>query len=313
MSAKKTAWHPPFTGWLQEASPRWTTVRGEVSLTSEPLRVDDVVELRAGDHRDPADHGRTLRELWSRFVAVCLLEYKSPARPYHHGDLHKLVVYGMLWVSERRARERRDDGTYTERISTRDVTLALAVPSHNEALRDDLADLTLSLASSETGYHAVEGASQPLVVVDLGVVAEREDDDVLRWFAGRRMRTLAAHRWVGQHHSRKGDAMSTQATPDLDGYEQFVRDYMTQFTPEERLAGLKPEDVLPRFEPEVRLAGLKPEEIAHALKPEDRLLDLTPAQAVLALPLELLRALPESYIATLPDDVQRTVRSRLAR
>ena len=92
--------------------------------------------------------------------------------------------------------------------------------------------------------------------------------------------------------------------------------------PEERLSGLKPEDVLTRFKPEERLVGLKPEErlvgltpatIAHALKPEDRLVDLTPAQAVLALPDALLRGLSAEYIATLPDDVQRTVRERLAR
>ena len=52
----------------------------------------------------------------------------------------------------------------------------------------------------------------------------------------------------------------------------------------------------------MRLAGLKPEE---------RLVGLPAAQAVLALPLELLRVLPESYLATLPNDVQVTVRARL--
>ena len=320
MSARKTAWHPPFTGWLLEASPRWTAVRGEVNLTSEPLRIDDVIELRADHPRDPADTGRTLHGLWALFLAVCLLEYKSPARPFRRGDLHMLLAYGMLWLAERQARPRQPDGSHSERLSAHEVTLALAVPSINDALRDELLDLGLVLPHSNTGYYVVTGLPQPLVVVDLSVVAEHEDDDVLRWFAGQRVRTLATRRWVGQHHNRKDDAMSTQATPDLEGYEEFAKEYLSQFSLEERLAGLKPEDiahalkpedVVRAFKPEDIAHALKPEDLAHALKPEDRLVDLAPAQVVLALPLEVLRALSPAYLATLPEDVQATVRARL--
>lgn len=53
--------------------------------------------------------------------------------------------------------------------------------------------------------------------------------------------------------------------------------------------------------------------ILRKFKPEERLADLTPAQAVLALPDEVLRGLSEPYIATLPADVQATVRARLLR
>ena len=80
-----------------------------------------------------------------------------------------------------------------------------------------------------------------------------------------------------------------------------------------RLQGLKPEEVLPRFKPEERLVGLKPEERLVGLKPEERLVGLSPAQAVLALPDDALRGLSDAYVATLPDDVQRTIRERLAR
>ncbi len=123
------------------------------------------------------------------------------------------------------------------------------------------------------------------MIFDLGAVAEREDD-VLRAFAGRRVRTLTAQRWMRQHQSKQSDAMSTQATPELEGDEDFVDFMLDGLTPEEKMMGLSAEQ---------RLAGLAPEHVA------------------LALPVEVLRALSDDYIATLPDDVQREVRARRAR
>jgi hypothetical protein len=123
-------------------------------------------------------------------------------------------------------------------------------------------------------------------------VAEREDDDLLRAFAGRSFRTLATQRWMRQHQNLRSDAMSNQATPDLEGYKEFVAFMLEGLTPEEKMMGLAPEQRLAGLAPEQRLAGLAPEHI------------------VLALPDEMLRALPDAYIATLPDDVQAKVRAR---
>ncbi len=94
---------------------------------------------------------------------------------------------------------------------------------------------------------------------------------------------------------------------------QALLELLASIPAELRLQGLAPDIRLRGLAPEQRLAGLAPEPIAHALPPEDRLLDLTPAQAVLALPDALLRGLSADFIATLPDDIQRTVREGLAR
>lgn len=80
--------------------------------------------------------------------------------------------------------------------------------------------------------------------------------------------------------------MSTHATPDLYGYDELVRRSLRNYTPEQRLEGLAPEE---------RLAGLAPDHIA------------------LALPAEVLRALSDDYIATLPAEVQSEVRARRGR
>ena len=204
----------------------------------------------------------------------------------------------------------------------------MAVPSINDPLRDELDDLGLTLPASTTGYHQVPCGLLPLVVVDLHVVAELEDDDLLRGFAGRLQRTLEARRWMRQHWSGTGDSMSTNATPDLYGYDEFIEQYLRDLTPmqrlkglapeerlqglapEERLQGLAPEERLKGLAPEERLKGLAPEQRLQGLAPEQRLQDLTEVEQVLALPINLLRLLPDDYIATLPAEVQAKVQTR---
>ncbi len=295
MSPKKTAWHPPFTGLLQERSPRWAKVTGEVQLTTEPLRVDDVIEVWADRPHDPGDVGETLRGMWRFIVVVGLLEYKSAVWPFQHGDLSRLIAYGMLWRASHQRRESLADGSRTERLAAHELTLLLAIPSINEALRDELDDLALVLPPSASGYHQVPDPPLPLVVIDLGVVAEREDDDLLRFFAGLPLRTVEGSIWVDHHQSRKGDAMTTTATPDLYGYDEYIARMMERLTPEQRLAGLAPEQ---------RLAGLAPEQ---------RLAGLSEGEQVLALPDHVLHALSDAYVATLPAETQAAIRARLGR
>jgi hypothetical protein len=82
---------------------------------------------------------------------------------------------------------------------------------------------------------------------------------------------------------------------DLEGYDEIIQKIVT---------GLPPEKVLSAFKPEQRLAGLPPEQ---------RLAGLPPNQAVLALPDELLRALSDEYLESLPADIRAVVRDRIGR
>ncbi len=286
MSAKKTAWHPAFTGLLQERGPRWAKVTGEVQLTSEPLRVDDVIEVWADPSHDPSDTGTTLRGMWRYLVVVGLLEYKSAVWPFQHGDLSRLFAYGLLWRATRQRREQRADGSRTERLAAHEITLLLAVPSINDPLRDELDDLELELPESESGYHLVQGALLPLVVIDLGVVAEREHDDLLGAFAGREPRTMAARQWMRHNHTMRDKEASHAISPDLPGYAEYVAFMLDGLSPEDRVIGLTP---------------------------EERVMGLSEAEQVLALPDAALRALSDEYIATLPLDAQQKIRARLRR
>ena len=92
--------------------------------------------------------------------------------------------------------------------------------------------------------------------------------------------------------------MTTNATPDLEGYDEWVARYVETLTPEQRLAGLAPEQ---------RLAGLSPEQrLAVASR-------FTEVEHVLAMPDHLLQMLPTSYLDSLPPDARDAVRRRLGR
>jgi hypothetical protein len=99
---------------------------------------------------------------------------------------------------------------------------------------------------------------------------------------------------------------------DTEGYDELMARLLDALPPqqrlagldaEQRLAGLSPEQVLPHYAPEQRLAGLSPEQ---------RLAGLDRDHQALALPLEVLRLLPETYLRSLSSDVQDEVRRRLA-
>jgi hypothetical protein len=300
MSTTRTAWHPAFTVFLRERRPSWAEVDAEVALAAEPLRVDDVITLRAGHPRDDRDEGQSLRGLWRHLRAVMLVEFKSRAREFRHGDLHRLLAYGHLWCAERRT-------------PPADVTLALVVPRINDALRGELAAAGLTMGLRDDGYHEVAGLPSPLVVAELRVIAAREGDDVLRWLAVEGALTLAALRWIRQHVHTGSDDMSMQIDEDLEGFYQYAKELMKKLPLEERLEDLAPEQRLAGLAPEQRLAGLAPEQRLAGLAPEQRLAGLSEADRVLALPDAALRALPAEYLATLPADAQERIRARLGR
>ena len=302
MSTEKTVWHPPFTMLITERGPRWVKVSGEHRVATE-LRLDDLLEVLADVQRDPNDRGDVLRGMWGFLVWVGLLEFKSISRPFRRGDLFRLLAYGFAWLaSHQHPKGLRVGAKDTRAARCDDVTLFLAVPTMSPPLVEEIDELGFSLEPGDGGYRPVSGSPLRLVVVDLSRAGALERDELMQWFAGVvESLSLDTRRWLTQHTGGKG---AMNATPDLEGWDDWMSQYIASVPPEKLLARLKPED---------RLAGLKPEDRLAGLKPEDRLAGLDAAQAVLALPVEVLRALPESFLATLPDDVQATVRARLAR
>lgn len=284
MGTEKTAWHPPFIGLLDEFGPRWTHVSGEVRVAAE-LRADGVIEVLADMVRDPNDQGRVLRGMWPHLVWAGLVEFKSVSRTFRRGDLWRLFAYGFAWLAVHTAGDALRVAREERRAAcVDDLTLFLLVPRCNPALDAELGELGLTLAALSEGYHAVRGAMIRAVVVELGAAGQAERDELMQWFAGVGARcSLATRRWIGQHTAGQG---AMNATPALEGWEDWLAQYLQSLTPAERVAGLAPEE---------RVAGLSRDEL------------------ILALPDDLLRAQPESVIASLSPEAQARVRARLGR
>ena len=126
----------------------------------------------------------------------------------------------------------------------------------------------------EGGYWELRGGLFRLYVVELDRVAEHEDDDRLRLFGHAKERTLEARRFWAEQVGTKEAMM---ALHDLEGYDEVVQRFLELIPPEQRLAGLAPE------------------------------------QAVLALPEEVLRALSHDFLENLPEPIRATIRKRLGR
>ena len=285
MSTEKTAWHPPFTVLITERGPRWVRVSGEVRVAAE-LRLDDLIEVMAGVARDPDDHGAVLRGMWGFLTWVGLLEFKSISRPFRGGDLFRLLAYGFAWLAARQhgraLRVGKGDGD-TRAARLDDVTLFLVVASVTAPLITEIDELGFTLEAEGGGYRPVRGSPLRLVVVDLRRAGAQERDELMQWFGGVvKSLDLDTRRWLTQHTGGTG---AMKATPDLEGWDDWMAQYIASMPPEKLLAHIKPAD---------RLAGIAPE------------------HAVLALPVEVLRGLSPEYIATLPDDVRAAVRARLA-
>ncbi|MFO0628916.1 MAG: hypothetical protein U0325_25295 [Polyangiales bacterium] len=309
MRSTRTAWHPAFTVYVKEHAPGWGEVRAEVPISEEPLRVDDLLALRAQVPRDASDEGTGLRGLWRAVRGVMLVDFKSRARAFRRGELMRLFAYGLLWCS-------------AHGLPPADVAVGLVVPRVNKPLREEIAELGVTLHLRRDGYHEVEGFALRVVVAELWVVARRERDDILQWFARPDTLTLAAQRWIRQHVHAGSDDMTMQIDEDLEGFYEYVQELMQKLPPKSRLKGLTPEQRLAGLAPEQRLAGLAPEQRLAGLAPEQRLAGLAPEQLalvmsesdrVLALPDAALRALPADYLETLPADAQARIRVRLGR
>jgi hypothetical protein len=105
------------------------------------------------------------------------------------------------------------------------------------------------------------------------------------------------------------------AIRDIDAAQKSYQDVLEEMVellpPERRLRGLAPEQRLAGLAPEQRLAGLAPEQRLAGLAPEQRLAGLDRDNQALALPIEVLRVLPEDYLRSLSPEVQEEIRRRL--
>jgi hypothetical protein len=132
-----------------------------------------------------------------------------------------------------------------------------------------------------SGYLRVHDGLFTLYVVELDVAGPAEGDDLLHSFGHGALRSPEARWFWMELVGSKEAAMNMQ---DMEGYKELVDKMLETLPAEQRLAGLPPEQ---------RLAGLDRDHQA------------------LALPVEVLRLLPEAYLRSLSTEVEAEIRRRL--
>lgn len=155
------------------------------------------------------------------------------------------------------------DTAHLDELTERgDLTLALVVASVTPTLLQEIKRMGWSLTQLGGGYARIDGVMYTVYVVVTDEVTETERDEYLRLFSHRPARSGEATRWL-QQWMRK-TKMKQPNMEEMPGFEELFEKAIEAMPPEKRLAGLAPEQVL------------------------------------LALPLDLLRALPEEYVRSFP-------------
>src|SRR5262249_8426879 len=143
------------------------------------------------------------------------------------------------------------------------------------------------------GYWQVTGGLFVLHVVEIDRVGPAEGDDLLHSLGNGRPITAEALWFWAELVGSKEAGMSMQ---DMEGYDEVVKKFLATLSPGQVAAGLAPQQ---------RLAVLA------ALPLEQRLADVDREHQALALPVEILRLLPDAYLRSLPPEVQAEIRRRL--
>ncbi len=235
MGTTRTVWHVMLKTLLNQCAPPRFEVRGEVQLSSEPLRADYLLLRRVEPEEGEA---RTLRKLWGLLPKDTILEFKSTGRPYRARNLDRLWAYLHLhYTDEPKRLEQRGD-----------LCGALLVPARTPSLDLDVGSLGLAWRDQGAGYRELTGGPFTLYVLEIDTVAEAEEDDLLRSFGHDRARTQEGKRWFWE---QTGATVEGMKMSDLEDYDEARL---------KAVDDLPPERVLAKYKPEQRVAGLTPEQ-----------------------------------------------------
>jgi hypothetical protein len=308
VGAKRVIWHVGFERNLRRRGPPSFEVRSEVPLSEEPPRLDYLLLRKLTPEGEPVDnHAQTLRQLWPLLPRVSVVEYKSPGHPYRSGQLDRLWGYVHTYFANQRAlpRHRADGAQLTpaeggpEVRERDDLCAVLIVAARAPSLDADADAMGLTWEDLGSGYLRVRDGLFTLYVVELDVAGPAEGDDLLHSFGHGTLRSPEA-RWFWMELVGSKEAVMNMQ--DMEGYQELM---------DKMLDTLPAEQVLAHYAPEQRLAGLDPEQRLAGLDPEQRLAGLDRDHQALALPVEVLRLLPETYLRSLSPQVDAEIRRRL--
>ena len=231
--------------------------------------------------REREAEATTLRRLWPLLPRVSVVEFKSVSHPFRTGNLDRLWGYTHVYFSDQRTTPRSPMSSEVAVEERRDLCAVLVVPHRTPSLDAEIGAMDLTWQERGPGYWQLGGGLFALYVVEIDVVGIAERDDLLCSFGREDDDTPESRQFWARMMGSKEVPMSIR---EMEDYEVLVARFLSRLPPEERLAGIPPEE---------RLAGLDHDHQA------------------LALPLDVVRVLPEDYLRTLSPEVQAELRRRI--
>jgi hypothetical protein len=320
-----TAWHPVLVALLEHVLPEdFYQCISEFQLSREPLRIDVVVLRRSRPGTPPTP--RLLASVVGDLADHTLVHFKGPTDELERDDARMLFAYALQYLVVARI---EDPALVALRVVASRLT-----PRFVEALRL----LGCPLTTTAAGVHEGRLGVFPLRVIETVPVNGRAGEHLLYTvtpgmltdpggvpaLSGEESEVFNALREHVEQLRHPLPGMKRRHMKDADkvaeSFEKAMVSILARMPPEQRLAGLAPEEVLRAYAPEQRLAGLAPEQrlaglapeqVLRAYAPEQRLAGLTEAQAALALPDAMLRGLSNEYLATLPPETRAAIQKRL--
>ena len=296
-SSPRTAWHPLLVLLIEQVLPRdrWQTLP-EYQLSREPLRIDVVLLRRTAG--DPAgDESARLRSLLSGLRPHTLVHFKGPTDALERDDALMLYAYALQYL------------VVAGVEVAAEVALRVLAPSITPRFRRALASLGCVLTPRSEGVEEGQLGPFEVRVVEAEAASRAPGERLLYTLSPALLRDprgvgmldevelrlfhrLTRH--VEQLHSRE-DAMTDQDQQRFtQSYVETLRELMQSLPLKDRLEGVPVADRLEGVPVADRLEGV----------PED--------ERLLAMPIEALRALPDSYLATLSEAVRAAVLARRA-
>jgi hypothetical protein len=226
-----------------------------------------------------------------------VVEYKSPSHPYRSGQLDRLWGYVHTYFANQCALPHDRAGAPLtpadggpEVREREELCAVLVVAKRSNVLSDDVAAMGLTWEELGAGYLKLHGGLFTLYVVELDVACPDEGDDLLHSFGHGTVRSPETVWFWTELVGSKEMAMTLQ---DMEGYKELMDQLLDAVPAEQVLSHYAPEQVLSHYAPEQRLAGLDRDHQA------------------LALPIEVVRLLPETYLRSLSPEVAAEIRRRL--
>ena len=310
MAPKKNLWHPAFAFVVMHRGPKGIEVHPEYQLGAEPPRLDLLLIKRRKRQKIRA---RFLRHLWKYLPRWTVIEFKSTAGMFRSGDWIKLLSYAAQYDALKLAPLGEHD----------ELAMVLVVPRWTPTLESEYKLMNWTLEPLEPGYYRVCGGPYPSYLVLMDEVAEAEQDPLLALFAG-----PAVQAKVGPVPEDIGWSLMAyfreELHIDMDNskdYRELAKRVLKDMPVDLRTYGISAPELLKFFSTQEllkhvptqeRLEGVSTQERLEGVTLEERMAGLSDEERVLGMPNKVLRALPQDFIQTLPEDVQAEIQRRLS-